>query len=78
MAGNLQGTSEITQLPPYLSVKMVRFFYKVDVQQKAKILRKVGFRWHHFSLIVYFSGWMGIMLFDTVTDRGEVAESVRD
>lgn len=38
---DLQGTSEITLLPPYLSVKMVRFFYKVDVQQKAKILRKV-------------------------------------
>ena len=29
------------QLPLYLNVQMVRFFYKVDVQQKAKILRKV-------------------------------------
>ena len=36
-----QGKSEIQRLPPYLTVQMVRFFYKVDVQQKAKILRKV-------------------------------------
>ncbi len=35
-----QGKSEITRLPPHLTVQMVRFFYKVDVQQKAKILRK--------------------------------------
>ena len=37
----VQGKSEIQRLPPYLTVQMVRFFYKVDVQQKAKILRKV-------------------------------------
>lgn len=36
-----KGKSEIQRLPPYLTVQMVRFFYKVDVQQKAKILRKV-------------------------------------
>ncbi|KAK9834879.1 hypothetical protein WJX81_005740 [Elliptochloris bilobata] len=38
-----QGKSEIVRLPPYLTAQMVRFFYKVDVQQKAKILRKVAF-----------------------------------
>ena len=37
-----EGSSAITSLPPYLTVQMVRFFYKADVQQKAKILRKVG------------------------------------
>ena len=35
------GSSAISRLPPYLTVHMVRFFYKADVQQKAKILRKV-------------------------------------
>lgn len=43
------GSSQITALPPYLTVQMVRFYYKADVQQKAKILRKVrdslGRRW---------------------------------
>jgi hypothetical protein len=29
------------RLPPYLTVQMVRFFYKAATQQKAKILRKV-------------------------------------
>ncbi|KAK9836436.1 hypothetical protein WJX74_000563 [Apatococcus lobatus] len=37
------GSSVISHLPPYLTVHMVRFFYKADVQQKAKILRKVVF-----------------------------------
>lgn len=37
-----QGESRLATLPPYLTVQMVRFFYKADVQQKAKILRKVG------------------------------------
>mmetsp|Transcript_13021 Transcript_13021/g.39438 ORF Transcript_13021/g.39438 Transcript_13021/m.39438 type:complete len:533 (-) Transcript_13021:267-1865(-) len=37
------GGSKITELPPYLTVQMVRFFFKADVQQKAKILRKVNF-----------------------------------
>lgn len=37
-----EGSSEIEALPPYLCVQMVRFFYKADVQQKAKILRKVS------------------------------------
>ena len=36
------GSSAITGLPPYLTVQMVRFFYKVQTAQKAKILRKVG------------------------------------
>ena len=40
-----QGKSQISRLPPYLTVQMVRFFYKVDVQQKAKILRKVCLLW---------------------------------
>jgi ubiquitin carboxyl-terminal hydrolase 14 len=38
-----RGVAEIQALPPYLTVQMVRFFYKADVQQKAKILRKVTF-----------------------------------
>lgn len=29
--------------PPLLQVQMVRFFYKTDVQQKAKILRRVQY-----------------------------------
>lgn len=37
-----QGSSAISRLPPYLTAQMVRFFYKVDTQQKAKILRKVS------------------------------------
>lgn len=36
------GSSTITGLPPYLTVQMVRFFYKVQAAQKAKILRKVS------------------------------------
>ena len=38
-----EGQSKITALPPWLTIQKVRFFYKADVQQKAKILRKVGF-----------------------------------
>jgi ubiquitin carboxyl-terminal hydrolase 14 len=37
------GEASIEALPPYLTVQMMRFFYKADVQQKAKILRKVTF-----------------------------------
>jgi ubiquitin carboxyl-terminal hydrolase 14 len=36
-----KGSSAMASLPPYLTVQMMRFFYKADVQQKAKILRKV-------------------------------------
>ena len=39
-----QGSSAISKLPPYVTAQMVRFFYKVDTQQKAKILRKVSAR----------------------------------
>ncbi len=35
------GSSAITKLSPYMTVQMVRFFYKVQAAQKAKILRKV-------------------------------------
>jgi len=38
----VQGSSAISKLPPYLTAQMVRFFYKVDTQQKAKILRKAS------------------------------------
>ena len=31
----------VRRLPQYLTVQMVRFFYKAATQQKAKILRKV-------------------------------------
>jgi len=40
---NFRGQAYIENLPPYLTVQMMRFFYKADVQQKAKILRKVNF-----------------------------------
>lgn len=38
-----KGTSQIVTLPPYLTVQMMRFFFKrtPDGGQKAKILRKV-------------------------------------
>ena len=38
-----KGSSRLTRLPPYLTVQLVRFFYKTDVGQKAKVLRKVSF-----------------------------------
>lgn len=39
-----KGSSQLAgPLPPYLTVQMMRFFYRADVQQKAKILRKVTF-----------------------------------
>ena len=38
-----KGQSQISRLPSYLTVQMVRFFYKQDVKQKAKILRPVAF-----------------------------------
>ena len=37
------GQASIVSLPPFLTVQMVRFYYKADIQQKAKILRKVAF-----------------------------------
>uniref|UniRef100_A0A7S0WQE3 Ubiquitin carboxyl-terminal hydrolase n=1 Tax=Chlamydomonas leiostraca TaxID=1034604 RepID=A0A7S0WQE3_9CHLO len=39
-----KGCSTITHLPPYLTVQLVRFFYKVDTASKAKVLRKVSFQ----------------------------------
>lgn len=38
------GTSQVAGLPPYLTVQMMRFFFKrtPDGGQKAKILRKVS------------------------------------
>ena len=38
----MQGSSQIERLPKYLPVQMMRFYFKVDVRQKAKILRKVS------------------------------------
>lgn len=35
------GTAKVATLPQYLTVQLMRFFYKVDTQNKAKILRKV-------------------------------------
>jgi hypothetical protein len=37
-----KGSSVITSLPEYLTVQMVRFFFKAAAQQKAKVLRKVS------------------------------------
>ena len=36
-------TSKISRLPKYLTVHFVRFFWRRDVQKKAKIMRKVTF-----------------------------------
>ncbi|EXJ79812.1 ubiquitin thiolesterase [Capronia epimyces CBS 606.96] len=36
-------TSRVSRLPKYLTVHFVRFFWKKDVQKKAKVLRKVTF-----------------------------------
>ncbi|THV03496.1 cysteine proteinase [Dendrothele bispora CBS 962.96] len=36
-------TSRLTRLPSYLTVHMVRFAWKADVQKKAKVMRKVKF-----------------------------------
>ncbi len=46
------GGSAVAELPPYLTVQMVRFYYKADVQQKAKILRKVRSPQHLESLLI--------------------------
>jgi hypothetical protein len=40
-----KGSSSLAGLPPYLTVQMMRFYYKADVRQKAKILRKVRVGW---------------------------------
>ena len=42
VAARMQGTTKIERLPKYLPVQMMRFYYKVDVRQKAKILRKAS------------------------------------
>ena len=36
-------TSQISRLPQYLTVHFVRFFWKKEIQKKAKIMRKVTF-----------------------------------
>lgn len=36
-------TSRVSRLPKYLTVHFVRFFWKKDIQKKAKILKKVTF-----------------------------------
>ncbi len=36
-----KGSSQLVGLPPFLTVQLVRFFYKIDTQSKAKVLRKV-------------------------------------
>eukprot|EP00892_Ulva_mutabilis_P003323 jgi/Ulvmu1/1362/UM011_0090.1 len=38
-----QGEARLSTLPAYLTIQVVRFFYKVQLQQKAKIRRKVAF-----------------------------------
>jgi ubiquitin carboxyl-terminal hydrolase 14 len=36
-------TSRLSRLPAYLTVHMVRFYWRQDIQKKAKIMRKVKF-----------------------------------
>ncbi|PNH11389.1 Ubiquitin carboxyl-terminal hydrolase 7, partial [Tetrabaena socialis] len=38
-----KGATAITQLPPYMTLQMMRFFFRRDNQQKAKILKKIPF-----------------------------------
>lgn len=38
-----QGTSRISRLPSYLTVNLVRFFWRRDINKKTKIMRKVKF-----------------------------------
>lgn len=38
------GAARVARLPPYLTVQVMRFFYKVEAQQRAKIFRAVR---HH-------------------------------
>ena len=45
-------TSQIARLPKYLPVHFVRFFWKKDVNKKAKILRKVTFP-HELDCVEY-------------------------
>ncbi len=40
---NYVKTSQISRLPQYLTVHFVRFFWKKEIQKKAKIMRKVTF-----------------------------------
>lgn len=46
------GEAKVCSLPQYLTVQLMRFFYKVDTQNKAKILRKVRSHtcWHTIGL----------------------------
>ncbi|EGX53976.1 hypothetical protein AOL_s00004g635 [Orbilia oligospora ATCC 24927] len=39
-------TSKVTRLPKYLTCHFVRFFWKKDINKKAKIMRKVTFPFH--------------------------------
>ena len=36
-----KGTAKVTKLPPYLTVQLMRFFFKQSAQQRAKIMKKV-------------------------------------
>ncbi|KAG2428656.1 hypothetical protein HXX76_011361 [Chlamydomonas incerta] len=38
-----KGATRLTALPPYLTLQMMRFFFRRDNQQKAKILKKIPF-----------------------------------
>lgn len=38
-----KGDSSLTSLPSFLTVQMMRFFFKAQVQQKAKILKKISY-----------------------------------
>jgi len=38
-----KGSSKVSKLPQYLNVQLVRFFWKQDIQAKAKIMRAVTF-----------------------------------
>ncbi|GFR42512.1 hypothetical protein Agub_g3404 [Astrephomene gubernaculifera] len=38
-----KGATALTALPPYITLQMMRFFFRRDNQQKAKILKKIPF-----------------------------------
>ncbi len=67
-------TSKISRLPKYLTVHFVRFFWKREVQKKAKIMRKVTFP-HELDAVEFCTDALRKML---VPVRDKVREITKD
>lgn len=48
------GTAALATLPAYLTIQIMRFFYKVATQQRAKIMRRVSFT-HQLDMFEFCS-----------------------